>query len=111
MPSHGTGAKIFRLPFELGDGVQPWCLLQQVLEGLHIRRRQMGAEDGGHTVLFIGERCADHVLQHAVSRSYEAVLLQVMQELTEDIDRFPRYHTTCRALVASGCRAWALQLR
>jgi hypothetical protein len=65
-----------------------WRVLQQGLEGVGLGESQILVEQSGQAVLFSGQRLADRILYDTVGRRDDAVRGQVMQECTEDIDRF-----------------------
>ena len=84
---HRPGTEIFGLTLELRERIQAGALLREVLEGLCISYRQCAAHPRGHPVLFLGERGADQLLQKAVAGRDDPMLVQVMEEFLEDIDR------------------------
>ena len=79
-------AKITWLPFELRDGIQARSILQEHLERLAIGGGQVVAEHDTRAILFLRQRLADRLLQKAIARRDDALLFQIMEEGTQDVD-------------------------
>ena len=85
---HGPGTEIFGLTLELRERIEACPLLQEVLKASVSAAVSARRTIVRHTVLFLGERCADELLQKAIARRDDTMLVQIMEEFMEDIDGF-----------------------